>query len=84
MIARLVEDVMPEAETLECASSVRSTLGILSRGTSADRQLEIYQHARREMPRAEALREVVRWLTAATIDAPERAMANDVAESASA
>ena len=84
MIARLVEDVMPEAETLECASSVRSTLGILSRGTSADRQLEFYQHARREMPRAEALRDVVRWLTAATIDAPERAMANDVAESASA
>jgi len=84
MIARLVEEVTPEAEVLECATSMRSTLGILSRGTSADRQLEIYQRARRDMPRAEALREVVRWLTTATIDAPERAMAHDIAESATA
>lgn len=75
MIARLVEEIMPEAEALGCAASVRSTLGILSRGTSADRQLEIYQRARREMPRAESLREVVRWLIAATIDAPEHTMA---------
>jgi carboxylate-amine ligase len=75
MIARLVEEVMPDAEALGCAAQVRSTLAILSRGTSADRQLEIYQRARRDMPRAEALREVVRWLIAATIDEPERAVA---------
>jgi hypothetical protein len=36
------------------------------------------------MPRAEALREVVRWLIAATIDAPERATVRERNERASA
>ncbi|MBX3498843.1 MAG: carboxylate-amine ligase [Alphaproteobacteria bacterium] len=80
VIARLVEEVMPEAEILDCAASVRSTLGILSRGTSADRQLDIYQGARHDAPRAESLRAVVRWLVAATIDTPERAALHHDAE----
>jgi glutamate---cysteine ligase / carboxylate-amine ligase len=84
LIARLVEEVMPEAEALDCATSVRSTLTILSRGTSADKQLDIYQRARRDLPRAEALRAVVRWLIDATIDAPERAVEHDVGEAISA
>jgi carboxylate-amine ligase len=74
LIARLVEEVMPEAEALDCAASLRATLTILSRGTSADRQLEVYQRARRELPRAEALREVVRWLSTATLGAAEYAI----------
>lgn len=73
MIARLVEEVMPEAEALDCAESVRGALDILSRGTSADSQLDVYQRARRDMPRAESLREVVRWLMTQTVDAPPHA-----------
>lgn len=84
LITRLVEEVMPDAEALDCAAAVRSTLAILSRGTSADGQLEVYQRARRELPRAEALRAVVRWLMASTIDVPERAVTHDTAERASA
>ena len=84
LIMRLVEEVMPDAEALDCAAAVRSTLAILSRGTSADGQLDVYQRARRELPRAEALRAVVRWLMASTIDVPERAVTHDTAERASA
>ncbi|MCQ3806961.1 MAG: carboxylate-amine ligase [Acidimicrobiaceae bacterium] len=45
LVAELVELVRPDAEALNCVGEVEHALTICERGTSADRQLAVYQGA---------------------------------------
>ncbi|MBN9060949.1 MAG: carboxylate-amine ligase [Rhizobiales bacterium 65-9] len=60
--------VAEDAEALGCVSEFDRVRAILARGSSADRQLAIFNEARgRGLPQHEALREVVAWLSEATV-----------------
>jgi carboxylate-amine ligase len=66
--------VSEEAEQLQCAAALGTLDAILHRGTSAHRQLKIYNDARAAgASRAEALRDVLTWLTMATLQKPPAA-----------
>jgi glutamate---cysteine ligase / carboxylate-amine ligase len=66
--------VSEEAEQLQCALALEGLERILHRGTSAHRQLKIYNDARATgASRAEALRQVLAWLTEATLQKPPAA-----------
>ena len=72
----VLELVNEDAEALGCTTQVSAARDILVRGTSADRQLAIYQFARSaQHSRGEALKSVVDWLIsqtgAGTIGTPE-------------
>lgn len=59
--------VSEDAAALGCMSEFDHIRAILARGTSADRQLAVFNEARgRGLPAQEALRDVVAWLAAAT------------------
>jgi carboxylate-amine ligase len=78
-VARVLEAarlfVADEADQLECAAALECLNTILQRGTSAHRQLKIYNDARAAgASRGEALREVLAWLAAATLQRPSLAM----------
>lgn len=63
--------VADEAEHLRCATALESLSAILERGTSAHRQLKIYNDSRAAgASRTEALREVLAWLAHATLQKP--------------
>jgi carboxylate-amine ligase len=62
-LALLTED----ADALGCANEFEQARAILARGTSADRQLAVFNEARgRGLPAHEALRDVVGWLARAS------------------
>jgi glutamate---cysteine ligase / carboxylate-amine ligase len=66
--------IAEEADQLQCARALEGLERILHRGTSAHRQLKIYNDARAVgASRAEALRQVLEWLTAATLQKPPAA-----------
>lgn len=72
-VAEVLDDaltfVSDEAQTLQCAQAVESLKGILQRGTSAHRQLRIYNERRAAgLSRREALRHVLAWLETATLE----------------
>jgi carboxylate-amine ligase len=59
-----------DAEALGCRKEFERWRGILSAGTAADRQIEIYDDARAAgQSRPAALRQVMAWLVAETIAA---------------
>ncbi|WP_342359224.1 carboxylate-amine ligase [Terrarubrum flagellatum] len=59
--------VAEDADALGCSSEFDHVRAIFTRGTSADRQLAVFNEARgRGLPVHEALREVVAWLARAT------------------
>ncbi|MET0605699.1 MAG: carboxylate-amine ligase [Beijerinckiaceae bacterium] len=59
-----------DAEALGCRCEFERARAILQRGTSADRQLAVFNEARgRGLPVHEALRDVVGWLARSTADA---------------
>ena len=72
-VADALEDMLAlvrdDARALDCLTEVEAARNILARGTSADRQLEIYRFARAGgSPRGDSLRGVVDWLVSATTE----------------
>lgn len=64
---RILDLIADDATFFGCTATIEKVRRILSRGTSAHRQLAIYQEARQlGATRLEALREVVDWLIATT------------------
>ena len=71
VLAAAREFVAEEAEALRCCPALDSLATILQRGTSAHRQLKIYNDARAAgASRTVALREVLGWLAEATLQKP--------------
>jgi carboxylate-amine ligase len=67
--------IAEEADQLECATALDGLHTILHRGTSAHRQLKLYNDARAAgASRSEALRQVLAWLAAATLQKPPTAL----------
>ncbi len=68
LVDEIVELVQIEAARFGCLPEVEHARTILTRGTSADRQLGVYTRARADgAEREEALRQVVDWLIEETI-----------------
>jgi carboxylate-amine ligase len=72
-VAQVLDDaltfVSDEAQNLQCAHVVESLRAILQRGTSAHRQLRIYNERRAAgLSRTDALRHVLLWLETATLE----------------
>jgi carboxylate-amine ligase len=65
-VARLVADLAEDAEALGCAREVEAADALAAGGTSADRQLAVYQGARADKSRRKALDAVVDWLVETT------------------
>ncbi len=69
LVAEMIELVRPSAEELGCVAEVEHASEIVARGTSADRQLEVYHLALAQGASEEkALRAVVDWLIAETVN----------------
>lgn len=69
LLDELIDLVREEAVALGCLAEVERARGILSRGTSAQRQLQVYRDALHAgMDKAAALRAVVDWLIAETVN----------------
>jgi carboxylate-amine ligase len=67
VISEMLTLVSEQAQRLECSAALAHIPDILERGTSSHAQLRIYNECRAAGAETdEALREVVRWLTAAT------------------
>ena len=63
LVQELIEMLMPHAEALNCVDELDSVSDILQTGTSADRQVEVYQLALKSgADEQEALKQVVRSL----------------------
>jgi glutamate---cysteine ligase / carboxylate-amine ligase len=65
MLERTIADVLPDAQALGCADAMLHCRTIVAGGTSADRQMEIYEQSADDPERA--LREVGAWLTQTTL-----------------
>lgn len=69
LLEEMIELVREEAVAMGCLAEVERARGILARGTSADRQLQVFRAALDiGKDRAEALRDVVAWLVAETVN----------------
>ncbi|WP_246068750.1 carboxylate-amine ligase [Ferrovibrio terrae] len=69
LVEELIELVREEAVQLGCLAEVERARGILSRGTSAQRQLQVYRAALESgADKPAALRAVVDWLIAETVN----------------
>lgn len=67
LLEELLELLQPDAERLDCVAEVEHARDILKRGTSAHRQLAIYDEALAAgASKQEALRAVVHWLVEET------------------
>jgi len=67
LLEELIELVAPDAEVLGCRAEVEGLRRIIERGTSAHRQLAVYDRARTDgADEKTALRAVVDWLVAET------------------
>jgi len=68
LLEELIALARPEAEQLGCVQEVEATRAILTRGTSAHRQLAVHREAlARGLARDAALAAVVDWLAAETL-----------------
>jgi len=68
LLAEIMDMVAPDAEALGCADEVRHAREILARGTSAQRQIKIYDQAMAGgAAQADAFIQVVDWLIAETV-----------------
>jgi glutamate---cysteine ligase / carboxylate-amine ligase len=67
LLDELLEMLRPDAEALDCVAEIEGLREILKRGTSAHRQIGIYEAALRDgATEQEALRSVTRWLVEET------------------
>jgi carboxylate-amine ligase len=68
-IEHVLELIRPDALALDCVSEVEHARAILTRGTSADEQIALYERRRAQgRTRPQALRSVVDWLVKTTAD----------------
>lgn len=67
LLDQLVEDVRADAEALGCMAEVEHCRAIIATGTSADRQIAVFEQHRQTEPAESALRAVTDWITAATL-----------------
>ena len=68
LLDEVIDLVRPDAEALDCVDEVEEARGILERGTSADRQLAVYQRAQEAgATNKEALEAVVDFLIEETL-----------------
>jgi glutamate---cysteine ligase / carboxylate-amine ligase len=68
LAGRLVDLLRPHAEALDCIAEVERVAKILKRGTSADRQLKIYEQAMAQgLAPKDALARVKTWLQQETL-----------------
>jgi carboxylate-amine ligase len=68
LVDELIEILSPDAAELGCSKELEGIRGILERGTSAHRQLAVYESALAEgHERQEALRAVVDMLMSETV-----------------
>lgn len=64
---QVIDFIAPDAEALDCAREIRHLHTVITGGTSADRQIEIFSKAREAgRRRSTALKEVVDWAAAET------------------
>ena len=69
LLEELIELVREEAVRMNCLPEIERARGILSRGTSAQRQLQVYRDALHAgMDKPAALKAVVDWLVAETVN----------------
>jgi carboxylate-amine ligase len=69
LLEELIELTAEEARQLGCTAEIARARGILARGTSAQRQLQVYRSALHSgQDKAAALRAVVDWLIAETVN----------------
>jgi carboxylate-amine ligase len=67
LLEELIELVRDDAEALDCRAEIDALRRITGRGTSAHRQLAVYEQARRDgASDSAALHAVVDWLVAET------------------
>jgi carboxylate-amine ligase len=67
LLEELLQMIAPDAEALGCTAEVALTRQIVTRGTSAHRQIAVYDRARAQgATEREALRAVVDWLVRET------------------
>ena len=72
LVEEMIELVRPDAEALDCVKEVEHTRTICQRGTSADRQLAVYNEALTEgATEAEALNAVAQTLITDTLAPPQ-------------
>lgn len=70
VLGALLDDVAEDAHTLGCEPALAQVRRLMAEGTSAHRQMAVYDEARqRGETRAKALHAVVDWLTEATVPA---------------
>jgi len=68
LLEELLELLRPDAERLDCVTEIERARNIVARGTSAHRQLAIYEEAiKAGSSRQEALKAVVDWLVTETV-----------------
>lgn len=73
ILARALDLTADEAEHLQCSDALLPLINVLQVGTSAHRQLKVYHDSRLlGLDQAQALRQVVLWLEAATLQLPPR------------
>ena len=64
----MIELVREDADFFGCTAAIEHLRAILSEGTSADRQLAVYQKGLEDgLDPAEAMKEVVDWLIGETV-----------------
>ena len=68
LLDQVLEDVRHDAEVLDCLDEVEHCRSIVGSGTSADRQLAVFEKAQGSSDdRTHALRAVTDWLAEATL-----------------
>ncbi|MGE3149081.1 MAG: carboxylate-amine ligase [Pseudorhodoplanes sp.] len=68
LLARVIDQVTPDADALGCLAEIRRCRAIVDAGTSADAQLRVFaQHQERCESHEEALRAVTDWIAVATL-----------------
>ena len=66
-LKRVIAESARDAEALGCTDDVQRCAVIAAEGTSADAQLAIFEAHNKGAPREEALRAVLDWIAAATL-----------------
>jgi carboxylate-amine ligase len=67
LLEQVLQDVMPDAEALNCAANVERCRAIVGTGTSADAQIAVFEAHEKTGGRERALNAVNDWLAAATL-----------------
>jgi glutamate---cysteine ligase / carboxylate-amine ligase len=67
LLEQVLQDVMPDAEALDCATNVERCRAIVGTGTSADAQIAVFEAHEKTGGRERALNAVNDWLAAATL-----------------